>query len=172
LFAEAFKRFCAERGEKGKIRLWGCHLSKSDVPRHLEQCIEFCANAVEGQVVLKLQQCHFVYAMYPFARRLRRFSQTSLPTKLSTYVLAQRPILGHGPAQSTLATFLRDTQTGVIWSSLDAQDGLRAIGSLMLQSGEGHRWERARQLYFGYENIRVMLPALNKAAARAANSLA
>jgi hypothetical protein len=171
-FADAFKRFCGERGEKGRIRLWGCHLSSNDVPGHLEDWIEFHPNETEDHVVLQLQQCHFVYAMYPFARRLRRFSQTSLPTKLSTYVLAQRPILGHGPAQSTLATFLRDTQTGVTWSGLDPQDGVRAIGCLMVQSGESHRWERARQLYFGYENIRVMLQALNKAAARAANSLA
>jgi hypothetical protein len=171
-FADAFTRFCGERGEKGRIRLWGCHLSSNDVPGHLEDWIEFHPNETEDHVVLQLQQCHFVYAMYPFARRLRRFSQTSLPTKLSTYVLAQRPILGHGPTQSTLATFLRDTQTGVTWSGLDPQDGVRAIGCLMVQSGESHRWERARQLYFGYENIRVMLQALNKAAARAANSLA
>jgi hypothetical protein len=169
-FADAFKRFCDERGQKGKIRLWGCHLSNSDVPLHLGEWIECNPNQEEEQVVLELQQCHFVYAMYPFARRLRRFSQTSLPTKLSTYVLAQRPILGHGPAQSTLASFLNHTEVGVMWSSTDFQEGLRIINSFMQGSVERQQWEYARDLYFGESNIRVIAQAWEKIVANSGNS--
>lgn len=153
LFADAFKRFCGERGEKGRIRLWGCHLSKSDVPRHLEQWIEFCPNAAEGQAVLQLQQCHFVYAMYPFARRLRSFSQTSLPTKLSTYVLAQRPILGHGPADSSLAEFLRQTGVGRMWENMVTTFGPKEIAALLSSPIATNLWEHARTVYFGNAGV-------------------
>jgi hypothetical protein len=172
VFADAFKRFCDERGEKGRIRLWGCHLRSRDVPRQLQEWIEFNPNQEEEQVVLELQQCHFVYAMYPLTPRLRRFSQTSLPTKLSTYVLAQRPILGYGPARSSLASFLEDTQAGVMWSSADVQDGVRSINSLMQHSVKRKQWENARELYYGEANIRVMLQVLEKIAANAVKSSA
>lgn len=153
VFADAFKRFCDERGEKGRIRLWGCHLSESDVPPHLEQWIEFCPNAAEEQVVLQLQQCHFVYAMYPFARRLRRFSQTSLPTKLSTYVLAQRPILGHGPADSSLAEFLRQTGVGRMWDNMVTSFGQKEIAALLSSPVAANLWEHARTVYFGNAGV-------------------
>jgi hypothetical protein len=165
LFAEAFKRFCAERGEKGRIRLWGCHLSKSDVPRHLEQCIEFCPNAAEGQVVLQLQQCHFVYAMYPFARRLRGFSQTSLPTKLSTYVLAQRPILGHGPADSSLAEFLHQTGVGRMWDNMVTTFGQKEMAALFSSPVATNLWEHARTVYFGKAGVESLQLVFSRLAA-------
>ncbi len=160
-FAEAFKRFCVERGEKGRIRFWGCHLSNRDVPRHLEQWVEFCPNAAEEQVVLQLQQCHFVYAMYPFARRLRKFSQTSLPTKLSTYVLAQRPILGHGPADSSLAQVLQQTGLGCLWENRDVAAGERMIASLLGTPVAPAAWERARAAYFGRPKVETLRSALS-----------
>jgi len=152
-FADAFKRFCGERGEKGRIRLWGCHLSSNDVPGHLEDWIEFHPNETEDHVVLQLQQCHFVYAMYPFARRLRRFSQTSLPTKLSTYVLAQRPILGHGPADSSLAEFLRQTGVGRMWDNMVATFGQKEIAALFSSPVATNLWEHARTVYFGKAGV-------------------
>jgi len=162
-FADAFKHFCVERGEEGRIFLWGSHLRNRDVPRHLEQWVEFCPNAAEGQVVLQLQQCHFVYAMYPFARRLRRFSQTSLPTKLSTYVLAQRPILGHGPADSSLAEFLRQTGVGRMWDSMATTFGQKEIAALFSSPIATNSWEHARTVYFGKagaESLRLVFSRL------------
>jgi len=161
-FADAFKRFCVERGERGRIRLWGCHLRGSDVPRHLEQWVDFCPNAAEGQVVLQLQQCHFVYAMYPFARRLRRFSQTSLPTKLSTYVLVQRPILGHGPADSSLAEFLRRTGLGRVWDNMNAGSGQKKISELFRSPVANNLWEQARSAYFGRSNVESLKLAFSR----------
>ncbi len=162
VFADAFKRFCDERGEKGRIRLWGCHLRNRDVPGHLKQWIEFCPNAAEEQAVLKLQECHFVYAMYPFARRLRRFSQTSLPTKLSTYVLAQRPILGHAPADSSLAMFLKHTGLGCVWDSMSVIAGQKEIAKLLGSPVAPNSWEQARGAYFGRASVEGLQLAFSK----------
>ena len=162
-FADAFKLFCDKRGEKGTIRLWGCHLSSSDVPRHLKHFLEFNRNQEEEQVVLQLQQCHFVYAMYPFARILRRFSQTSLPTKLSTYVLAQRPILGHGPADSSLAEFVRQTGVGCMWDNMVATSGQKEIAEIFNSSVATNLWEHARTVCFGragLESLRLVFSRL------------
>ena len=119
----------------------------------------------EQELVGELARCHFLYAMYPFSRSLRTFTRTSLPTKLSTYVQAQRPILGHGPAQSSLATFLHDTRTGVMWSSANVQDGVRSINSLMQQSVDRQQWERAHELYYGKANVSAMVQVFEKLAA-------
>jgi hypothetical protein len=161
-FADAFKRFCGERGEKGRIRLWGCHLSSNDVPGHLEDWIEFHPNETEERVVLQLQQCHFVYAMYPFARRLRRFSQTSLPTKVSTYVLAQRPILGHAPANSSLAMFLKRTGLGRVWDSMSVIAGQKEIAKLLDWPTALNSWEQARAAYFGSASVEGLELAFSK----------
>lgn len=163
VFADAFRSLCLERGEKGRIRLWGCHLSQSDVPRHLEQWIEFCPNGAEEQVVLQLQQCHFVYAMYPFARRLRTFSQTSLPTKLSTYVLAQRPILAHTPRDSSLCTFLTQTSAGRVWDNLCTQSGRRSILDVLSMRPDPRCWDRAANAFFGKKNVETMATLLRTA---------
>jgi hypothetical protein len=164
VFADAFKLFCNERGQRGKIRLWGCHLSSGDVPRHLQQWFEFHPNAAEEQVVLQLQQCHFVYTMYPFARRLRSFSQTSLPTKLSTYVLTQRPIFGHGPADSSVAEFLHKTGLGHLWDNMDVASGARMMAKLYGAPVAPVAWENARSAYFGRSNVEILRSAFSSLA--------
>jgi hypothetical protein len=161
-FAEALKSFCQETGERAVIRLWGCNIRVENVPQQLRAYFELLPDASEKEVVAGLRQCSFVYAMYPFGRALRRFTQTSLPTKLSTYVLAQRPILAHGPSESSLADFMRETKLGVCWDSTKSSAGTVAIAAVLKMQPPRDLWESARSEYFGPRNLEYIRACLDR----------
>jgi hypothetical protein len=164
LLAEALKSFCHKTRSQAVIRLWGCNIGLEDVPQHLRAYFDFMPDAPEEEAVIELQRCSFVYAMYPFGRRLRRFAQTSLPTKLSTYVLAQRPILSHGPPESSLAEFMRTTKLGVHWDSTDVNTGADAIAVALKTQPPRNLWESARSDYFGPSNLEYIRSRLGRLA--------
>jgi len=168
LFVKALKACCEEQGCAGKVMLWGSHLRPSDVPQVLAPFVELRPTADEKEVEQELRQCRFVYAMYPLASKLKTFVRTSLPTKLTTYVMAQRPILGHAPKNSTLATFLQQTKLGSLWSDLDPAAGKEAIAKAMCLVPTEHEWKQARDAFFGESNVERMRSALRAATAPAA----
>jgi hypothetical protein len=92
---------------------------------------------------------------------LHTFSKTSLPTKLSSYLQAARPIFGHGPADSTLAEFLGTTKLGGMWSVRDKQEGFKALEIITGLNPDHQKWQEARRLYFGEKTLQVMNKALN-----------
>jgi hypothetical protein len=161
-FATALKKYAKMMKCPVEIKMWGAPLAPVQLPDHVKSIVSLLPACPEAKLVEQLASCHFVYAMYPFTRRLRVFARTSLPTKLSTYVQAQRPILGHGPAGSTLAAFLQDTQTGVMWSNTQVQSGVRSIRCLMEQSVDRQQWERVRDLYYGKANVSAMMQVFQK----------
>jgi len=163
VFVKALRSYGEEQGLRCRIILWGAHLKPADVPSDLSSIVEFRPTTDEAQVIEELQQCRFVYAMYPFAESLATFVRTSLPTKLSTYVMAQRPILGHSPHGSSLSTFLRQTKLGPLWDNLDVSSGKRAIEQVIAWKNREHLWSNARELFFGENNVRMMTSALGGA---------
>lgn len=160
VFVEALKSYCEARRLAGKVRLWGSHLRPTDLPASLASWVELRPAADERDVVAALQQCRFVYAMYPFSPALGCFVRTSLPTKLSSYVMAGRPILGHAPFHSTLTTFLNETKLGVAWQDLDLQNGRQAIAGVLAGRVDDAAWENARNQYFGEQNLSTMRATL------------
>jgi len=161
---KSLQAICRERGQRGRVRLWGCHLQERDIPPELKAWIELCPHADEAKVIEELQQCRFVYAMYPFTPRLRRFANTSLPTKLSSYVLAQRPILAHGPSSSSLAEFLHKTSLGVLWDNMDLTCGQRVVTALCGTLVKPQAWEHARAAYFGASNVEILKSTFSRLA--------
>jgi len=114
--------------------------------------VELIPDTPEEEAVQRLSRCDFVYAMYPFERRadVRR---TSLPTKVSTYLLCQRPIFGHAPVASSLADVLRAHDLGVLcpsstWTALDA-----AIEIIAAKTVPRDKYEAARDALFGTQNV-------------------
>jgi hypothetical protein len=167
-FAEALVVYAKESRCTTEIRMWGPALKEQQLPEEVRNIVTILPACEEQKLVGELARCHFLYAMYPFRPSLRIFTQTSLPTKLSTYVQAQRPILGHGPEASTLAAFLRDTQTGVMWNNTKAHDGVQSITFATRQTVDRRRWEEARDLYYGEANVGAMLAILQRLVAAAA----
>ena len=109
-----------------------------------------------------LAKCSFVYAMYPFEKKLHVFAETSLPTKLTTYVQAGRPIFAHCPAKSSLRQFINDTDTGVVWNGIDSNEGKEACEAIQSINVEKGIWENVRDTYFGENNLHTMRKVFNK----------
>jgi hypothetical protein len=167
VLVEALKTYCAEQRRAGKVILWGSHLRPAEVTPDLATFVEMRPTADELGVIEELEQCSFVYAMYPLAPTLKTFVRTSLPTKLTTYVMAQRPILGHAPEGSTVATFLQQTKLGSLWSDLDPTAGKEAIAEAMRLAPTDHEWRQARAAFFGESNVERMRSALRATTAPA-----
>lgn len=166
-FAKALAEYAQESQCSAEIKMWGTALADKHLPGEIRNIVTTLPACVEQELVPELARCHFLYAMYPFRSSLRIFTQTSLPTKLSTYVQAQRPILGHCPAESTLAAFLQDTETGVVWSNTQVRYGVQSIRCLMQQSIDRRQWERVRDLYYGKSNVNAMVQVFQKLTTRA-----
>jgi hypothetical protein len=106
----------------------------------------------EADALPVLAGCDFVYAMYPYGFRFRRFRRTSLPIKLSTYIQAQRPIFAHTPPDSGLAQIVGRFNVGKTCSSRRGSDIRKAIQELMCC-----RFSRS-----DFENLRVALMGENQ----------
>jgi len=164
-FLSMFHEFGIAKGKKAMLQMWGCHLNINEIPVHLRDSILFFDTLPEEQVIPMLARCTFVYAMYPLSSALRVFSKTSLPTKLTSYLQAGRPIFGHGPKDSTLACFIDTNSLGVMWHSRKKEDGFKCLEKILTENIGLKQFENARIQYFGKENLttmrRVLLDSAN-----------
>ena len=160
-FMYIFKAFAKKLGKKPIMHMWGYHPKNNSIPKEIRDNIILYPDLPEREVIPKLANCSFVYAMYPMANKMRKFSQTSLPTKLTSYVQAAIPIFGHGPSDSTLAEFLHKTGTGMLWSSRIKNDGIKALTEIMSLCPSQFQWNYARKHYFGENNLIVMQKLLS-----------
>jgi hypothetical protein len=152
-FLTILQEFGQLKGKEFVLHMWGCHLGVNDIPADLRATVRLHTALPEHQVLPELARCAFVYSMYPMSDRLRCFSRTSLPTKLTSYVQAGRPIFGHGPSDSTLAEFLRTTNTGLFWSGRNRDEGMQALAKVLALRPSSQQWQDAREQYFGEENL-------------------
>ncbi|WCT13832.1 hypothetical protein [Mucilaginibacter jinjuensis] len=159
-FLKLVSTFFSLNGKTVKVQMWGCSLKNEDLPAEVRNNVVFHKTLPEEQVIPKLAECEFVYSMYPFQSSLKLFGETSLPTKLTSYVQSGRPILGHGPGNCTLDKFLSVTQTGLFWNSKDQQDGFKVLEDLLKLSVTREQWAVARNQYFGENNLNVMRESL------------
>jgi hypothetical protein len=81
----------------------------------------------ETDGVAQLRNSFVLYLGYPFGWRGRVLRTTSFPTKLSTYVMAARPLLVHAPADSSVACLAETAPYATPWTTLDPQDGVSVL---------------------------------------------
>jgi hypothetical protein len=155
-FLTILKKFGHLKGKELVLHMWGCHLGINDIPTNLQASVRLHTALPEHLVLPELARCVFVYSMYPTSDRLRCFSKTSLPTKLTSYVQAGRPIFGQGPSDSTLAEFLLTTNTGVFWNSRNREGGMQALENIFSLRPSLQQWQNAREQYFGEKNLATM----------------
>jgi hypothetical protein len=125
--------------------------------------VENAGDMPEDKVVLRLQRTAFVYSMYSFHSRHRLFRATSQPTKISTYLMAGRPILAHCPTGSSTIEMLTKFKLGVCVSTMEKQgliDGIRSILAFHLDPGEV---ASAADYYCGQNNIDYLKSCLKLA---------
>jgi hypothetical protein len=161
-FLGSLKSYAAVSGAGVKVVFWGANLGSDELTGDLASFVDLRPNTDEHMIIDALQDCDFAYAAYPFSRRLQLFAQTSLPTKLSTYVAARRPILGHAPRESTLSAFLTETGVGRVWDNLNRQSGYDAIRNVLAMRPDANCWDRAAGAFFGKRNVATMARLLRE----------
>jgi hypothetical protein len=128
--------------------------------------VEATGHIDEHEAIAKLRECFAHYLNYPFGRRDAVLRQTSFPTKLSTYVLAARPLLVHAPTDSSTMPLLDEPGYAVAWHSLRPGDGADRLVQLW-ESPPSHdslhtAAEQVRRRYFDpARNRRVLFAALD-----------
>jgi hypothetical protein len=77
-----------------------------------------------------LRKTFLLYLSYPFGWRGAVLRTTSFPTKLSTYVMAARPLVLHMPRESSVAFLGASTPYATLWDSDDPERGADIITRL------------------------------------------
>lgn len=152
-FLAALKAYAGRRGLTARMIMVGLADRYRAVAGEFAGMVELIPDTPEDQAVQRLAACDFVYAMYPFERRADVFRRTSLPTKVSSYLLCQRPILGHAPAASSLADVLRAHDVGELCSSAAPAALENSIETIVRKTTTPEQFEGARAALFGTANL-------------------
>lgn len=129
-FLRALRAIEGESGVRFKVMTFGRSPFFETAAAEFPGLVEAAGDVPEDEAVSKLQQCRFVYSMYPFDRRYRIFRRTSQPTKMSTYLMAARPILAHCPPDSSIVAMMSRFHLGACVSSMaqnELVEGIRRI---------------------------------------------
>lgn len=153
LFCQALQEYAKAKGLNVKLITIGLAREYITIIDEFPQMIQDIPQLTESKAIAQLSCCNFVYAMYPFSRSATVFRQTSLATKITTYIQAQRPIFAHTPSDSTLATLVNNYQLGVICDRLAISDLIKAIEQLCHHKVNPQSFENARAALFGYDNV-------------------
>jgi hypothetical protein len=164
-FVAALKSYCDKAGKQCSILVVGTQFSLSDLPENIRSGVKIIPSMAEDAAARELALCDFVYAMYPLETRYKMFSETSVPTKLGTYVIASRPIFAHCPETSSLSEFIGTTGLGVLCHSLAAPEIENAIARILEMEIKPSQFEAAREAYFGQRNVERIEMALAGAVA-------
>jgi hypothetical protein len=123
--------------------------------------LEITGHIDEPQGISRLRESFVAYLSYPFRRRGRMLRTTSFPTKLSTYVLAARPLLLHMPAESSVAFLGERSPYATLWASTDPADGADVLERLWRDQTTEHSFHAAadqvREQHFDLARNRAAL---------------
>jgi glycosyltransferase involved in cell wall biosynthesis len=131
--------------------------------------VEVTGHLDEAAAVERLRTCFLLYLNYPFSPRAAVLRETSFPTKLSTYLLAARPILLHAPPGSSTSPLAELAGYVVPWTNDRSADGadliVRAWNDVTTRESAHVAAEATRRRYYDLEENRATLfAALNRLA--------
>lgn len=155
-FLRALQAISASDGIQFHLTNYGVSPAMTAAQHEFPGIVENAGNTPEDEVIRRLQRTAFVYSMYSFNPRHRIFRETSQPTKMSTYLMAARPILAHCPPGSSTVDMLDRFRLGLCVTSMEQSsliEGIRGILAYQLDRGEV---ERAAHYYCGPRNIEYL----------------
>jgi hypothetical protein len=94
--------------------------------------VEFAGTMSLTDTIKSLRQTDIAYVPYWFDHGHSHIVKTAFPSKISAYVAAGIPILYHGPKESTPTDFMDKYKIGLCCHSLNPNDILQSIRSLLL----------------------------------------
>jgi len=167
-FLNALRAYAAARALRPRMTMVGLAERYHALAAEFADMVELLPDTPEAEAVTCLQRCDFVYAMYPFEPRGDVFRRTSLPTKVSSYLLCQRPIFGHAPAASSLADVLRAHDIGLLFPSAAGTPAAfeAAFDGIREKVASPGAYEAARAALFGDGNVQRLATALARLGGR------
>ena len=82
--------------------------------------VEFLGWKSQPEAIQILSEADILYCPYPFAPEMAEVVRLSFPSKLVLYLAAGRPVLFHGPAESSAARYLALRDAGVCCTAPEA----------------------------------------------------
>lgn len=152
-FARALRAISASDGVKFRLTNFGVSPAMTAAQQEFPDIVENAGNTPEDEVIRRLQGTAFVYSMYSFNPRHRIFRETSQPTKMSTYLMAARPILAHCPPGCSTVDMLAKFRLGLAVTSLDQATLIESIRRILAWNLDRDEVERAAHYYCGKRNI-------------------
>ncbi|MFB2898172.1 hypothetical protein ACE1CI_35090 [Aerosakkonemataceae cyanobacterium BLCC-F50] len=153
LFCQALQEYAKSKGLNAQLITIGLARKYATIIEEFPELIYDIPQLTEAEAIQHLYKCNFLYAMYPFNQASAIFRQTSLPTKLTTYIQAQRPIFAHTIADSSLASVVREYNLGLLCDRLDISNLTKAIEQMRNYELSSNCFENARAALYGYDNV-------------------
>jgi glycosyltransferase involved in cell wall biosynthesis len=121
--ANAMIRAAQKAAAQASIAVFGKSLADRLATFDSRLRVELMGHLDEAAAVEQLKSCFLLYLNYPFSRITRVLRETSFPTKLSTYIMAARPILLHAPADSSTSELAGMSPYVLPWQDTKIQTG-------------------------------------------------
>jgi hypothetical protein len=123
--------------------------------------VEVTGHLDERRAIERLSRCFALYLNYPFSRRAAVLRQTSFPTKLSSFLLAARPLFAHAPFDSSIAHLASMTDYVAWWGDEQFEEGVSQLTRLWnLPAAHASQHVVAERLRLAHYDLRANQAAL------------
>ena len=162
MLVDAVARAASAIGTRGRLLIIGQgHGARVREYARGQVEVEVTGHLDEPAAIERLKSCFLLYLNYPFSIRAAVLRQTSFPTKLSTYLMAARPLLQHAPPDSSLADLSSLTDYVAAWGDERVETGvesiMRAWNDPALHQSRDVQAEALRRRYYDLETNRATL---------------
>lgn len=106
-------------------------LTQTPFPHQKDLPIEYLGWRPAAEVIALLSEVDILYLPYWFGDSHRTVVRLCFPNKLSTYLAAGRPVLFHGPEDSSPARFLKRYPAGLCCHSMNPTDIVETLRHLV-----------------------------------------
>ena len=167
VLAEAVRIAASRVGTRGRVIVYGQSFGerlRAETSGKVEVVVR--GHVAEAAAAAQLsREALVLYLNYPFSEAERVLRETSFPTKLSTYVLCERPILVHAPPHSSTSELCSAEPTFArAWTNLEPASGAEALCEFWKFPSIDHSFrdaaERIRATYFDPERNRATIARL------------
>jgi glycosyltransferase involved in cell wall biosynthesis len=161
VFLQALGSLARKRGLRPRMLMVGLDKFHS-VAQEFPGVVEILPETPESAAVGRLAATDLCYAMYPFNPAAEVFRQTSLPTKLSTYVQSRKSVLAHAPAATSLGDVVEKYGIGRACSEMAVPAVEAAIASVLDTPVPEQTFEVVRREVYGIDNVERMASCLER----------
>ncbi len=92
----------------------------------------------QEELLKELANSELCYCPYPFSREMEKVAKLSFPSKLTSYLSSQTPVLVHAPNYSSIANFIIDERDGYVCTSTEEDILIKKIQTI-ISGYEEHR---------------------------------